>query len=154
VNHCTVMLCNIVFSCPNALWISSRCCIKDQRLRHLYAGLDWMVIMADGWDTSHSWNHRMLEKTIRNHLAQTPFSEQGYLQLDQVAQSPVQPGLECFQGWGIHHLSGQPVPVFHHPYCKIFLPISSLNLPSLGLKQLLLVFLQHALLKIFFPSFL
>ncbi|NXL43142.1 ROS1 kinase, partial [Podilymbus podiceps] len=30
---------------------------------------------------------------------------------DQVAQSPVQPGLECFQGWGLHHLSGQPVPV-------------------------------------------
>ncbi|KAK4810853.1 LOW QUALITY PROTEIN: hypothetical protein QYF61_008825 [Mycteria americana] len=35
---------------------------------------------------------------------------------DQVAQSPVQPDLECFQGWGIYSLSGQPVPVSHHPH--------------------------------------
>jgi len=35
-------------------------------------------------------------------------SERGHLQLDQVAQSPVQPGLEYFQGWGIYHLSRQP----------------------------------------------
>ncbi|KAK4826723.1 LOW QUALITY PROTEIN: hypothetical protein QYF61_010976 [Mycteria americana] len=27
-----------------------------------------------------------------------------------VAQSPIQPDLECFQGWSIYHLSGQPVP--------------------------------------------
>jgi len=64
-----------------------------------------------------------LEGTFRGHLAQTPCNEQGRLQLDQVAQSPVQPGLECFQGWGIYHLSGQPVPVFQHP-CKKFLPYS------------------------------
>jgi len=31
-------------------------------------------------------------------LVQQPCSERGYLQLDQVAQSPVQPDLECFQG--------------------------------------------------------
>ncbi|EOB01623.1 hypothetical protein Anapl_10518, partial [Anas platyrhynchos] len=24
-------------------------------------------------------------------------------------------GLEHLQGWGIHNLSGQPVPVPHHP---------------------------------------
>ncbi|KAK4813629.1 hypothetical protein QYF61_014389, partial [Mycteria americana] len=46
----------------------------------------------------------------------TPLQEQGHLQLDQVAQSPVQPDLEGFQGWGIYHLSGQPVPVPHHPH--------------------------------------
>jgi len=63
-----------------------------------------------------------LEGTSRGHLAQPPCSEQGHLQLDQVAQSLVQPGLECFQGWGLHYLSGQPVPVFHHPYGKKFLP--------------------------------
>jgi len=39
-----------------------------------------------------------LEGTFRGHLAQPPCREQGYLQLDQVAQIPVQPGLECFQG--------------------------------------------------------
>ncbi|KAK4812855.1 LOW QUALITY PROTEIN: hypothetical protein QYF61_022581, partial [Mycteria americana] len=40
---------------------------------------------------------------------------QGHLPLDQVAQSPVQPDLECFQGWGIYQLPGQPVLVFRHP---------------------------------------
>jgi len=63
-----------------------------------------------------------LEGTFRCHPAQPPCSEQGHLQLDQVAQSPVQPGLGCFQGWGLHCLSGQPVPVFQHPHCKKFLP--------------------------------
>ena len=28
------------------------------------------------------------------------------------AQSPIQPDLDYDQGWGIHHLSGQPVPVY------------------------------------------
>jgi len=39
-----------------------------------------------------------LEGTFRGHLVQRPCSEQGHLQLDQVAQSVVQPGLESFQG--------------------------------------------------------
>jgi len=63
-----------------------------------------------------------LEGTFRGPLAQPPCSEQGHLQPDQVAQSPVQPGLECSQGWGIDHLSGKPVPGFHHPHGKKFLP--------------------------------
>jgi len=45
-----------------------------------------------------------LEGTFRGRLAQLPCSKQGHLQLDQVAQSPVQPGLECFQGWDLHCL--------------------------------------------------
>lgn len=35
---------------------------------------------------------------------------QGHLSLYQVAESPRQPGLERFQGGGIHNLAGQPVP--------------------------------------------
>jgi len=34
-----------------------------------------------------------LEETFRGHLAQPPCNEQGHLQLDHVAQSPIQPGL-------------------------------------------------------------
>jgi len=63
-----------------------------------------------------------LEGTFNGHLAQPPCSEQGHLQLHQVAQSLIQPDLACFQGWGTYHLSGKPVPVFHHRHCKKFLP--------------------------------
>jgi len=70
-----------------------------------------------------------LEETFKGYLAQPPCSEQGHLLLDQAGQSPVQPGLECFQGWGINHLSGQSVPVFHHPHHK---KISSLALVDIG----------------------
>ena len=86
----------------------------------------WFAFHRD-WQRICSQEHRTTERcgwegTFRGHLAQPPCSEHGYLQLDQGAQSPVQPGLECFQGWGMHHLSGQPVPVLHHPYCRKFLP--------------------------------
>ena len=46
-----------------------------------------------------------------------PVYEQGHLQLDQVAQSPVQADLECLQECGIHHLTGHPVPMHDHPHC-------------------------------------
>jgi len=95
-----------------------------------------------------------LEGTFRGHLAQPPCREQGHLQLDQVAQNPIQPDLGCSQGRGLLYLSGQPVPVFHHPHRKNFLPISSLNLPSLSLKPLLRVLLLHALVKSPSPTFL
>jgi len=47
---------------------------------------------------------------------------QGHLPPDQVAQSPVQPGLEHCQGEGSHSFSGQPVPVPHHRHGKEYLP--------------------------------
>jgi len=37
--------------------------------------------------------------------------EQEHLPEDQVAQRPMQSGFEHLQRWGIHSLSGQPVPV-------------------------------------------
>ena len=43
---------------------------------------------------------------------------QGCQPPDQAAQSHIQPGLECPQGWGIHNLLGQPVPVCQHPLCE------------------------------------
>jgi len=63
-----------------------------------------------------------LEGTFKGYLAQSPCSEQGHFQMDQVAQSLAPPGLECFQGWGTYHHSGQHMPVFPHPHCKEFLP--------------------------------
>jgi len=69
-----------------------------------------------------SLNHRIritewpgLRRTTMITWFQPPCYVQGRQPPDQAAQSHIQPGLECFQGWGIHSLLGQPVPVCHHP---------------------------------------
>ena len=56
-------------------------------------------------------NHRMawVEKDHNAHPVPTPCCVQGRQRVDQAAQSHIQPGLECLQGWGIHSLPGQPV---------------------------------------------
>jgi len=53
---------------------------------------------------------------------QPPCHGQGHQPPDQAAQSHIQPGLERIQGWGIHNLLGQPVPVLHHPLGEKLLP--------------------------------
>jgi len=45
------------------------------------------------------------------HPVPTPCYVQGRQPAAQAAQSHIQPGLECLQGWGTHSLLGQPVPV-------------------------------------------
>ena len=42
--------------------------------------------------------------------------------LVQVAQGPIQPGLEHLQGRGIYNLSGQPIPAPHHSPGKELTP--------------------------------
>jgi len=62
-------------------------------------------------------NHGMawVEKDHNDHLVSTPCYVQGHQPAAQAAQSHIQPGLECLQGWGIHSLREQPVPLRHHP---------------------------------------
>jgi len=50
-----------------------------------------------------------VEKAHSAHPVPTPCYVQGRQPGDQAAQSHIQPGLECLQGWGIHSLLGQPV---------------------------------------------
>ena len=63
-----------------------------------------------------------LEGTSRIMNHQPPLHRQSHqpphLILDQAAQGPIQPGLEHLQGWGIHSLSGQPVPAPHYSHSK------------------------------------
>ena len=63
-------------------------------------------------------------KDFKDHPVPTPSHGQGgqplHQALDQTAQSPIQPGLEHFQGWGIHSFSGQLLPARHHPLSKKF----------------------------------
>ena len=56
-----------------------------------------------------------VEKDHSDHLISTPCHVQGRQPPDRAAQSHIQPGLECLQGWDIHNPLGQPVPVRHHP---------------------------------------
>ena len=64
--------------------------------------------------------HRIIEspglkRTTMITWFQSPCYVQGRQPPDQAAQSHIQPGLKFVQGWGIHNLPGQPVPVCHHP---------------------------------------
>ena len=61
------------------------------------------------------------EVMLKGHLVQPPCNEQGHLPLDHFAYYPVQPHLQCYQGWAICPLSGKPVPACHHSQCKNFL---------------------------------
>ena len=54
-----------------------------------------------------------VEKDHNDHRVSTPPRYmQGCQPPDQAAQSHIQPGPECLQGWGIHSLLGQPVTPF------------------------------------------
>ena len=59
-------------------------------------------------------HHRIIEwpglkRTTMIIEFQPPCYVQGRQPADQAAQSHIQPGLECLQGWGICNLLGQPV---------------------------------------------
>ena len=58
-----------------------------------------------------------------------PLPKQGHL--EQAAQDLFQVDFEYLQVRRIHSLSGQPVPVLHHPQSKDILPRVQLELPVL-----------------------
>ena len=68
-----------------------------------------------------SWNHRMawVEKDHNDHPVSTPCYVQGHQPPNQAAQSHIQPGLECLQGWGIHNLPGQMCEDFVQGYNRV-----------------------------------
>ena len=61
----------------------------------------------------------------------TPPPKQGHL--EQAAQDLVQVGLEYLQRRRLHHLPGQPVPVFCHPQREEVLPHVQMESPVLQL---------------------
>ena len=95
-----------------------------------------------------------VEKAHSAHPVPTPCYVQGRQPADQAAQSHIQPGLECLQGWGIHSLLGQPVQCVTTLCVKNFLLISNLNLPPLSLKPLPLVLSLSILVNSCSPSYL
>lgn len=47
-----------------------------------------------------------VRKDLKGHPVATLSHEKGHLPLGQVALTPIQHGLEHFQGWDIHNVSG------------------------------------------------
>ena len=91
-----------------------------------------------------SQNHKIVEwpglkRTTMIIEFQPPCYVQGRRPPDQAAQSHIQPGLECLQGWYIHNLLGQPVQCITTLCVKNFLLIYNLNLPCLRLRPFPLV---------------
>lgn len=81
--------------------------------------------------------------------------EKGHLQVDQVVQIPIQPGLEFFQGCGIYQQSlSNLAPRFTVLVVKNCFLIFGLKLPSFSLKSLFLFLSLQALLKHLFSLFL
>lgn len=77
------------------------------------------------WPSWQSQNHRIIqyfgiERTLKGQLVQPPSDK--HLQLDHVAHIPIQPDLEYFQQWDIHHLFEQLILVFYNLHCKKLLP--------------------------------
>jgi len=65
---------------------------------------------------------------------QPPCYLQGRQPPDQAAQSHIQPGLECLQGWGIHNLLGQPVQCVTTLWVKNFLLLIKIHFKPSTLK--------------------
>ena len=93
-----------------------------------------------------------VEKDHNTHAVPTPCYVQGRHPADQAAQSHIQPGLECLQGWGIHSLLGQPVQCVTTLWVKNFPLISNVNLPCLSLTPFPLVLSLSTLVNSCFPS--
>lgn len=68
---------------------------------------------------------------FKDHLVQSPCNEQGHVQPDQVAQSPVHPDVEYLQAWGIFYISLSNLGhCFNILLIKNIFLISSVNLLS------------------------
>ena len=69
-----------------------------------------------------SQNHRLAEvgRDVWRSSGLTPLLKQGHLEM--VAQDHAQMAFEYLQGWRLHNLTGQPVPVLSHPHGEKVFP--------------------------------
>ena len=102
----------------------NRC--QNRLPREAVESLPWGLAKA-AWTDQKIIEWFGLERTFKIIYLQPPCYRQEYLPLGQVAESPIQPGLECFQGGGIHNPSG--FQCLNTLMVKKFFLISSLNLP-------------------------
>jgi len=103
----TIWVCGTCSEQTSLLSLALVCC-KQRSLLHVHSGASRIPRPGEGFEGSRKgWAFRALKALS------------------------VTPDLECVQGWGTHHLSGQPVPVHHHPYCKKLIPYIQSKSPLL-----------------------
>lgn len=89
---------------------------------------DTQLRMPSGWKLEkylEKYSQTRRKAKVGRHLKDNPVStplSRDICHLDQVAQSPIHPGLEHLQGSGIHSFSEQTVPKPPYPMSKEFLP--------------------------------
>jgi len=84
-----------------------------------------------------------LEGTLKGHLVQLSSNEQGYPQLDHIAQSPIQPDLPSVSKVGVSTESlGNLFQCLNTLIVKNFFLICNLNLTTFSLKPFALVLSQ------------
>jgi len=93
-----------------------------------------------------------VERDHYAHPVPAPCYVQGCQPPDKAAQSHIQPGLECLQGWGIHSLVRQPDQCVTALCVKNFLLVSNLNLTYLSLKPFHLILSLSTLMNSCSPS--
>jgi len=76
---------------------------------------------------------------LKDYPVPTHFLGQGWPPPSQAAQDPIQPGLECLQGWDIHSFSGQLCQGLITLWVKHFFLTPNLNFSSFSLKPFSLV---------------
>jgi len=76
-------------------------------------------------------NHRMVGVGRDLWGSSSPIPLPKQVHLEQTAQDLVQVGFEYLQRRRIHNLSGEPVPVLHHPQSEEVLPHVQMELPML-----------------------
>jgi len=130
------------------------CTKTNQILSKTVTGTELCVGCSPGRGAEPYRNPRTawVERDHNDHPVPTPCYVQGHQPAAQAAQSHIQPGLECLQGWGIHSLLGQPVQCVTTPWVKNFLLISNLNLPYLSSEPFSLVLSLSSLVNSRFPS--
>jgi len=105
-------------------------------------------------NTAHIQNHTTVKvgRELWRSSSPTPLLKQGHLQ--PVSQDHDQTAFEYLQGWRLHQLPGQPVPVLGHPHNEKLFPDVRGILLCFRWCQLLLVLLLGTTEKRLALSFL
>jgi len=108
-------------SVTEALW-SKRVvsATSPRRHRHVWLRSPWSFALLQAESESHRITEGLRLEGTSGVIWSTPPLKQGHL--EQAVQDHVQAVFEYLQGWRLHHLPGQPVPVLGHSHSEKVFP--------------------------------